>query len=100
MSLTLDETENIARLARLDLGSPEEAEATARRLGAIVDYFDQLASFEADDAPDAFAETVFSGEAEDLVAPCLERQTFLDNAPRSRDGFLVVPKIKTDPDAP
>jgi len=96
MSLDLEEARKISRLARL---SPETAEAEAamvQELGAIVDYFGQLADYEADPEPAVGGpqDTESSRERADAVGACLDRSLFEANAPESRDGFLVVPRIK------
>jgi aspartyl-tRNA(Asn)/glutamyl-tRNA(Gln) amidotransferase subunit C len=72
--------------------SPDEEALFSRQLGRVVDYIDQLRSLDVDLAPGAAGEGVREGA--DLVAPGLDREAFLANAPRARDGFLLVPKVK------
>lgn len=94
MALTVEEVRRIAALARLAL-TPDEEETFVAQLGKIVDYIDQLKEFPTAEA--ALPETA-GFEAEDRVGSCLPRETFLANAPESRDGFLLVPEVKTSDD--
>lgn len=95
MALTIEEVRKIAALARLRL-SPEEEAVYAGQLGRIVDYIDQLQSYESADA-EAPAET--APEADDLAQETLPRGLFLANAPASLDGFLLVPAVRGNGDA-
>jgi aspartyl-tRNA(Asn)/glutamyl-tRNA(Gln) amidotransferase subunit C len=96
MALTTEEVRKIAVLARLRFSAEEEV-AMASQLGEIVDYIDQLQAIEtgaemASRQPKA--DTEESRRSSDLPLPCMPRDTFLANAPASRDGFLEVPVIK------
>lgn len=92
MALTIEEVRRIAELARLQLSSQEE-ELFARQLGDVVDYIDQLESFET--TPEDAAEASLA-EAHDRVGPPLEIDDVLANAPEALDRFLVVPRVKGD----
>ena len=91
MSLSIEEVRRIASLARLRL-SPDQEDLFARQLGRIVEYIDQLRSFETEAAAPAAVNGV--PEAPDTIAPGLDRDVFLANAPQAVDGFLVVPQVK------
>ena len=95
MALTHEDVRKIATLARLRFTSEEE-ERFAGQLAHIVDYIDQLQSFEGA-APDAAVQGVL--EAADRPQDCLPRERFLANAPASMDGFLLVPEVKGSGDA-
>lgn len=90
MALTTDEVRKIAALARLRF-TPEEEATFALQLGQIVDYIDQLQSY---DVPPAEAATVGVREAPDRLEASLPRERFLANAPATLAGFLLVPEIK------
>lgn len=91
MALTPEEVRKIASLARLRF-SPEQETVFVHQLGRIVDYIDQLRSYEGE-AGVAVSAPVH--EAEDVTRPCLPRELFLANAPASALGeFLVVPEVK------
>jgi aspartyl-tRNA(Asn)/glutamyl-tRNA(Gln) amidotransferase subunit C len=99
MALTTEEVRKIAALARLRF-SPEEEGMFVHQLGAIVDYIDQLQSYEADATfPPLPAGGRAMGEGgqggEDRPHACLPRELFLGNAPAQAFGeFLVVPEVK------
>ncbi len=95
MALTREDVRKIATLARLRF-SPEEEERFAGQLATIVEYIDQLQSFERV-APDAAGAGM--REDADVVGECLPRERFLANAPASLDGFLLVPEVKGSGDA-
>jgi aspartyl-tRNA(Asn)/glutamyl-tRNA(Gln) amidotransferase subunit C len=100
MALTNEEVRKIATLARLRFTAEEEARLTGQ-LARIVDYIDQLQSFEIN-SPDAAAPAAaVQGvlEAADRPQDCLPRERFLANAPASMDGFLLVPEVKGGGDA-
>ena len=98
MALTIEEVRKIAALARLRF-QPEEEALFVGQLGKIVDYIDQLQSYETgpgestgQPAPEAAREA--APEAEDRVREGLPREQFLANAPAAMDGFLLVPEVK------
>ena len=101
MSLPLAEVRRIAELARLQLSTDDEA-TFAVQLSEIVDYIDQLRTFdvgapEVQDAEQAAADTV--NDEPRLPDPEAEVlfEHFLDNAPASLDRFLLVPQVKATP---
>ena len=94
MALTPEEVRKIASLARLRF-TPEQETVFAGQLGRIVDYIDQLRSYEIEEdaAPELSPAPVL--EAEDVTRPCLPRDLFLANAPATALGeFLAVPEVK------
>ena len=90
MALTYEDVRKIATLARLRF-APEDEERFAGQLAEIVDYIDQLQSFQGQ-APAADVPGV--REMADVPHECLPRERFLANAPASMDGFLLVPEVK------
>lgn len=90
MALTIEEVRKIAALARLRF-KPEEEAVFVGQLGKIVDYIDQLQSYETTTESDSVLE---SREAEDAPRECVPREQFLANAPAAMDGFLLVPVVK------
>lgn len=95
MALTLDEVRKIATLARLRL-TPDEEARFVPQLGRIVDYIDQLRSYEAI-PPSEDGRGV--SEAADVVGAAVPGGYFLANAPDVLDGFLLVPQVKGGGDA-
>jgi aspartyl-tRNA(Asn)/glutamyl-tRNA(Gln) amidotransferase subunit C len=91
MRLSADEVRKIARLARLRL-SPEEEETFVGQLGQIIDYFDLLSQYpSAEPEHRRVSETL---EVSDTERPSMPHEDFLDNAPKVRGPFLLVPQVK------
>lgn len=90
MALTREDVRKIATLARLRF-SPEEEATFAGQLAKIVDYIDQLQTFQGVD-PGVGSQGV--REMDDRPYECLPRERFLANAPEAMDGFLLVPEVK------
>jgi aspartyl-tRNA(Asn)/glutamyl-tRNA(Gln) amidotransferase subunit C len=87
------EVEYVAHLARLDF-STEETEKFTSQLNDILLYMDKLN--EADTAgvtPVSHAIAVTNAFREDVVKESLRQDISLTNAPESRGGFFVVPKV-------
>jgi len=95
MALTTEDVRKIATLARLRFTPEEEARFTGQ-LARIVDYIDQLQTYEIAE-PDLGSRGV--QEMADVPHECLPRERFLANAPASLDGFLLVPEVKGGGDA-
>ena len=94
MALTPEEVRKIASLARLRF-TPEQETVFAGQLGRIVDYIDQLRSYEGEESASPALSSAPVLEAEDVARPCLPRDLFLANAPATALGeFLVVPEVK------
>jgi aspartyl-tRNA(Asn)/glutamyl-tRNA(Gln) amidotransferase subunit C len=96
MALNQEDVRKIATLARLRF-APEDEERFAGQLAKVVDYIDQLQSFEGQ-APAADVPGV--REMTDVPHECLPREKVLANAPASMDGFLLVPEVKGGGDEP
>ena len=96
MALTREDVRKIATLARLRF-APEEEERFAGQLATIVEYIDQLQSFEGHGFGGRRPRR--AGEPRTCPQPCLPREVFLANAPASLDGFLLVPEVKGSGDA-
>lgn len=93
MSLTRQEVEHIAELARLGL-TEEEKELFAGQLSAILDYFQVLQQLDTDLVPPTT--TAIPQENvmfEDEVEPSSSREDILSNAPDAVDGFFRVRAI-------
>jgi aspartyl-tRNA(Asn)/glutamyl-tRNA(Gln) amidotransferase subunit C len=95
MSLTLDEVRRIARLARLRL-SPEEEEAFAGQLSAILDHVAQLGELDVSQV-EPMTHALAAGEVsplrEDVPLACLSTEEALANAPAREGSCFKVPRI-------
>jgi len=93
MKITLQDVEQVAKLARLEV-SPAEKEAFAKQLSQILTHVETLKQY---DTVGIEPTTTVLGQVnvfrEDVVVPSLPVEKALANAPeREADGF-AVPKI-------
>ena len=97
MSLTPEEVDHIALLARLDL-SATERERAGRELSQILDHFEQLNELDTTDVePTSHVFPVVNVLREDQTRPSLPRSEVLLNAPEQADGMFQVPRV-VEPD--
>ena len=97
MSLTADDVGRIAQLARLELRDDEAAEM----LTQLNEFFDIVEKMRAVDTsgveplytPLSAIEDVTLRLREDVVTDGGKIDAVLSNAPKSADGFFVVPKV-------
>jgi aspartyl-tRNA(Asn)/glutamyl-tRNA(Gln) amidotransferase subunit C len=93
MSLTAQEVQWVAHLARLQL-TEVELETMTRQLSAIVDYVNLLKQVNTDGVePMAHALAIHNIFREDEPAPSLPVADALANAPQRRGDFYSVPAV-------
>jgi aspartyl-tRNA(Asn)/glutamyl-tRNA(Gln) amidotransferase subunit C len=93
MSLTPQEVERVALLARLALSESEVAQMT-RQLGQILTYIDQLNELDTEGVePMAHAIELSNVLAADEVRASLPRDEALANAPKRDDECYRVPAV-------
>lgn len=93
MTLTREEVEHIANLARLQL-SEEELALYRGQLSAILEYFSQLQVLDTTEIPPtASVLPARSVLREDRVRPGLNREELLRNAPEEEAGHIRVPPV-------
>jgi aspartyl-tRNA(Asn)/glutamyl-tRNA(Gln) amidotransferase subunit C len=93
MTLTIEEVEHIARLARLKLTS-QEIERYRQQLSAILDYADRLQAVDTTDIPPT--SSVLPARSvlrEDKARPGLSLEELLKNAPDTENGQFRVPPV-------
>ena len=93
VSISQKEVEHVARLARLELTEPEKT-LFGEQLSQILTFVGQLHEVSTEGIPPTAS--VVEQEAvlrEDVPREGLSQEQALSNAPESRDGFFVVPKI-------
>ncbi|GAB4202134.1 MAG: Asp-tRNA(Asn)/Glu-tRNA(Gln) amidotransferase subunit GatC [Roseiflexaceae bacterium] len=96
MSLTREQVQHVARLARLKL-SAEEEERMQSQLSNILDYIDMLAEVDVQDVPPTAQVTdLFNITRPDEVRPSLPREDVLANAPNQQSGMFRVKAIFGD----
>jgi len=93
MTITQEEVEHIAKLARLEL-TEEEKKRFQVELGKIIEYFDQLKKLDTERVPPmTHAVPIENVLREDQVKPSLPAEEALQNAPEKKDSYFQVPKV-------
>lgn len=96
MSLSLEEVQKVARLARIRL-SPEEQERMRSQLSNILSYIEMLQEVDVIGvAPTAQVTDLTSVLRPDELRPSLPREAVLANAPDQRDGMFRVKAVFDD----
>ena len=93
MSLSKDQVQHIATLARLKLAD-EEFDDVVDKLSRIVDFVDQLQAAPTDDVvPMAHPLNKTQRLRTDAVTETNERDHIQKNAPKTEGGYYLVPKV-------
>jgi aspartyl-tRNA(Asn)/glutamyl-tRNA(Gln) amidotransferase subunit C len=94
MSLSLNEVEHIAKLARLTLTDEEKA-LYREQLSAILEHFVQLQQVDTDHIPPLSSVLAAqTGLRVDESHQELDTDVLLSNAPQAEDGQFRVPPVK------
>ena len=97
MSLTIEEVEHIADLARLELTEQEQT-LYREQLSAVLDHIAQLQSLDTRDIPPTFSVLpTRSVLRTDQVHPSLSQEDLLRNAPDTEDHQFRVPPVLEEP---
>jgi aspartyl-tRNA(Asn)/glutamyl-tRNA(Gln) amidotransferase subunit C len=93
MELSRDTVEHVARLARLAL-SDAEKDLFARQLGEVLVYMERLNEVDTEGVgPTSHVVDLENVTREDLPEQPLAAEDVMRNAPRSRDGMFMVPRV-------
>ena len=93
MALSRDEIRKVALLARLEL-TDGELDEQAKHFNELLTQFDILQSLDVNGIePTSHSIPIVNVLREDIVRPSLSREAALANAPESRDGCIIVPRI-------
>ena len=93
MTISREDVEYVAALARLELTEPEIQEYT-EQLNSILDYAAMLERLDTNDVvPTAQAVPLHNVMREDQVRPSIKHEKALRNAPDGETGFFKVPRI-------
>ena len=83
----------VADLGRLGI-SEEEAQKFSGQLSSIIDYFNILNEVDTENVPPAYLDSGRNGAMrEDEVDQPVTTDEFLANAPESKDGYVVIPRV-------
>lgn len=93
MTLSIDDVQKVAKLARLKL-TPEEEQRFASQLGQILDYVEMLGEVDTEKVePMAHTADVANVFRTDDVQPSIDREKTLLNAPKTDGKYFLVPQI-------
>lgn len=93
LSLTKEEVRHIATLARLELAESEFDDVVAK-LSRIVDFVDRLQAATTDDVlPMAHPLNMSQRLRADEVTEVDDRDHVQQNAPETKDGYYLVPRV-------
>lgn len=93
MSITVNDVEHVAKLARLELGDKEKEQFT-EQLNAILKYAEKLNELNTDHIPPTSHVLPLSNVMrEDAVRPSSPIEQVMRNAPDEEDGQFRVPAV-------
>jgi aspartyl-tRNA(Asn)/glutamyl-tRNA(Gln) amidotransferase subunit C len=93
VKLTREIVEHVARLAMVDL-SEDEKEMLTKQMGEVLLYMERLNEVDTEGVePTSHVVDLKNVTRCDLPEPPLSRPDVLKNAPDSRDGMFMVPRV-------
>lgn len=93
MSLTLEQVQRVAQLARIEI-SPAEAEATQGQLNHIFELIEEMQAVDTQGVePMSHAQDLSLRLREDAVTEQDRRAAFQSVAPETEAGLYLVPKV-------
>jgi len=93
MSVTIQDVEHVAKLARLEF-TPPEMEKFTHQLNQILAYMDKLNELDTTNVePLSQVIELQNALRDDIVKPSLPVEEVLKNAPAKTDKFFKVPKV-------
>jgi aspartyl-tRNA(Asn)/glutamyl-tRNA(Gln) amidotransferase subunit C len=93
VKLNVEDTKEIAKLARINLSKDDEEKFTGQ-LNNILEYFEKLMELNTDDVePRTHPTEIVNSFREDKVRKSLSNEEALMNAPQKKDGYIRGPKI-------
>jgi len=96
MALTREDVKKVALLSRLEL-TEEEIDTQIGPLNDLLKQFEALQQLDVTGVePTSHSIPVVNVLREDVVKPSLTRDEVLANAPESREGCFVVPRVIAD----
>lgn len=91
--ISRDDVAHVARLARLTLND-DELDRFTGQLAAILDHAAGMAALDLDGVePTTHPYPLSNVLRDDVVAPCLDRDEVLAQAPAAQDGMFRVPPV-------
>jgi len=94
--MTDEEIDRLAELARIELDN-EERRSMREDLSDILELAESIQEVDTEDVPPTYhAVPIDNAFDEDEVRPSLDRESVLDHAPDTSDGYFVVPRVIED----
>ncbi|MCL2403480.1 MAG: Asp-tRNA(Asn)/Glu-tRNA(Gln) amidotransferase subunit GatC [Coriobacteriia bacterium] len=94
MALTQAEVREIGLIARLNL-EDDAIEGLQEELNQILNYVEQMQELNLDEVePTTHSTELTDSLRDDVAVPSLPRNLVLQNAPESKEGAFLVPRIK------
>lgn len=92
--ITTDDVLYVARLSKIALSQDEAAKFT-KELDAILGYVQQLDAVDTEGLQPTYQVTGLTNatRADEIIEYDVSRDDLLKNAPRTRDGYIEVPKV-------
>ena len=92
-SITTEEVKHVAALARLEF-SEEDIHQFAHQLARILDYIGKLNELDTTDVPPtSHVLPIRNVVKADVAKPSYPRDTVLEGAPSTEEGYFEVPKV-------
>ena len=92
-TITTDDVQHVATLARLEFNE-EEIEQFTHQLARILDYISKLNELETTDVPPTSHPLPLRNVVkEDVAKSSYDRDTVLEGAPSTEEGYFEVPKV-------
>lgn len=93
MSISIDDVEKIAKLAKLKFTNPEK-EKLAIQLADILNYVQKLNELDTENVEVSHhVLNIVNVMREDKTSECLTSEQATKNAPKTVNGFFSVPKV-------
>ena len=93
MTLSMEEVQKVARLARLELTEVEIKEQT-ESFNGLLQQFETLLKVDVSGIePTSHSIRMVNVLREDVMMPSLSQDSVLANSPASREGCIIVPRI-------
>ncbi|MHA1299283.1 MAG: Asp-tRNA(Asn)/Glu-tRNA(Gln) amidotransferase subunit GatC [Candidatus Helarchaeota archaeon] len=93
VKLSVEDTREIAKLARIKLSKEEEEKFTIQ-LNNILEYFKKISELNTENiTPQTHPTDIVNSFRKDEIGNSLSQEEALMNAPRKEDGYFKAPKI-------
>lgn len=93
MTISIEELEYIAKLARIELDK-NDRERFNEKLSSVITYIEKIKGIDLENVEPTYSPIPLNNVfREDERKPSLDRESLLMNAPKKREGYFQVPKM-------